>query len=131
MTVLRGSGASASAFRLTSGGAVADTGNCLNLPNGFAYGLSIHLHARNFTTTGTDYDWYVPNAILTRDASLASTTLALGTPAILTRGTVTGAAVAATADTTNGCLSLTFAPPTANTTDVWHAVARIDSVEVQ
>lgn len=130
ITVFRGSGATASAFRLTSGGTVVDAGNCMNLPNGFAYGFSIRLHARNFTTTGTDYDWYVPNAILTRDANVASTTLALGTPVTLTRGTVTGAIATVTADTTNGCLDVEFAPPTGNT-DTWHAVARIDSIEVQ
>lgn len=133
--VLRGSGSTAAAFRLTSGAAAANnvsgTQNCFNIANNFGFGMRIHLHARNNTTPGQDYDWFMPNAMLTRDAAIATTALALGTPVTLTRGTVTGAAVAAAADTANGCLSLTFAPPTANTTDIWHAVARIDSVEVQ
>ena len=133
--VLRGSGSTAAAFRLTSGGGaatdVSGTKNCMNIPNNFGFGFRMHLHARNLTTPGQDYDWFVPNAMLTRDATMGTTAVALGTPVTLTRGTVTGAAVTATADTTNGCLALTFAPPTANTTDVWHAVARIDSVEVQ
>jgi hypothetical protein len=130
-SVYFGSASGSTAFRLTNGGAAATTNNCFNIPNGWAFGFGIRLHARNFTTSGQDYDWYVPNAMLTRDANVASTVLTLGTPVVLTRGTVTGAAVAATADITNGCLSLTFAPPTANTTDVWHASARIDSIEVQ
>jgi hypothetical protein len=129
--VFFGSGSTAAAFPLTNGGAAPTTNNCLNIPNFAAFGFRVHLHARNFTTAGQDYDWMMPNAMLTRDANVASTVLTLGTPVVLTRGTVTGAAVAATADITNGCLSLTFAPPTANTTDVWHVVARIDSVEVQ
>jgi hypothetical protein len=36
----------------------------------------------------------------------------------------------ATADTTNGCLNLSFTPPTGNT-DTWHPVARVETVEVQ
>jgi hypothetical protein len=129
--VMFGSGSTAAAFRLTSGGAAAGATNCLDIPNNTAFGFGVRLHARNFTTPGQDYDWYVPNNMMVRDTGVASTAVTLGTPIILTRGTVTGAAVAATADITNGCLSLTFAPPTANTTDVWHASARIDSIEVQ
>lgn len=130
-TVLRGSGSGATAFTLTNDALAAGSTNCMNIPAGTGYGFSVRLHARDFTTPGKDYDWYLPNALLIRDTNAASTVLTLGTPAILSRGTITGAAVAATADTTNGCLSLTFAPPTANTTDVWHAAARIGAVEVQ
>lgn len=134
-TVLRGLGSGTAPIRLTSGGAAANntssTANCLNVPANYSFGFSVRLHARDFTTPGTEYDWFVPDAMLTRQTSLASTALALGTPVVLSLGTITGAAVTATADTTNGCLSLTFTPPSANTTDTWHAVARIEAVEVQ
>jgi hypothetical protein len=113
----------------TSGGAPGAT-TCMNIPDNTAFGFSIRLHARDFTTAGKDYDWFVPNAMLTRDTGAASTALALGTPVTLTRGTVAGAVAAAVADTTNGCLNLSFQPPTGNA-DSWHAVARIEAVVVQ
>jgi hypothetical protein len=133
--VMRGSGSGNTAFRLTSGGAAANnlggTQNCFNIPNNFGFGFRAHLHARNFTTPGVDYDWMVPTAMVIRDTGVASTVVTLGTPVILSRGTVTGAAVTVTADVTNGCLDVEFTPPTANTTDTWHGIMRIDSAEVQ
>lgn len=119
-----------SAVRLTADNGAAGSANCINIPNVTAYNVSIRLHARDVTTSGTDYDWYLPTGLLTRDASAATTAWAAGTPVILTRGTTTGAAVSVTADTTNGCLNVSFTPPSAST-DQWHAVASVDTVESQ
>jgi hypothetical protein len=129
-TVFRGSGATAAAFRMTADGGGAGNFNCMNLIDNRAHGFSVRLHARDFTTAGTDYDWFLPQAMLSRDAGAASTVLTLGTPTVLSRGTVTGVAVTASADTTNGCLNLSFTPPTGNA-HTWHAVARIEAIEVQ
>jgi hypothetical protein len=52
------------------------------------------------------------------------------TPTPITNGTVTGIAVSATADTTNGCLKLGVETPTTNT-DTWNDVAQVTTVEVQ
>jgi hypothetical protein len=120
----------ASAVRLTTTGAVAAATNCITIPNNTAYGVHISLHGRNNSTPGTDYDWVLPNGMLTRDANAASTLWSQGTPVTLTRGTVTGVAVSVTADTTIGCLNVSFTPPTGNT-DTWHIVARVDTTEVQ
>ena len=38
--------------------------------------------------------------------------------------------VAATADTTNGCLNISFTPPTSNT-DTWNVVGYVQTVETQ
>lgn len=131
LEVLMNSGSGTSAFRLTEAGGAASSANCINIGANKAYSVRIQLHARDYTTPGTDYDWVLPTGMLTRDTTIGTTMWAGSTPVIATRGTTTGAAVVASADTTNGCLSLTFAPPTANTTDVWHAVAHVETVEVQ
>jgi hypothetical protein len=132
MLMLHGSGATASAFRLTGDGNAASnvTNNCVQLQNGQAYNVRISLHARDLTTAGADYDWFLPTAYMTRDASAATTAISLGTPVPLSRGAGVTASVSATADTTNGCLNLSFTPPAANT-DTWHVVARVETVEVQ
>jgi hypothetical protein len=115
---------------LTSNGSPLGTTNCMNIPDNTASSFLIRLHARDATTVGSDYDWFVPNATMTRDTGAASTVVTLGTPVTLTRGAVTGAVATAVADTTNGCLNVSFTPPTSNT-HAWHAVARIEAVEVQ
>lgn len=129
--VLRGTGSSTTAIRLTADGATAGGSNCVNVGNSKAYSIKVSLHARDFTTAGSDYDWMLPQGEMTRDATASTTAISLGTPTTVSRGTVTGAGVTAAADTTNGCLNLSFTPPSANTTDVWHVVARVDTVEVQ
>lgn len=129
-TMLTVTTSAALAVRLTADRGAAGSTNCINIPNGAAFNVRISLHARNFTTNGTDYDWMLPTGMLTRDANAASTAWAAGTPVILSRGTVTGAGVTAAADTTNGCLNLSFTPPTGNT-DAWHITARVETVEVQ
>jgi len=129
-TVLRGSGATDVAFPITADALPNGINNCMNPATNTSFGFSIRLHARNVSRVGFDYDWYVPNVMLVRDGPVGATAFTMGTPVILTRGTVTGAAVSASPDTTNGCLNLTFTPPTGNT-DTWDVSARLDATEVR
>lgn len=128
--LLTNSTTNTSAARLTADGATAGSANCFNIPNNASYGLRIYLHARDKTTAGNDYDWSMSYGTLTRDANAASTAFTAGTVNIITRGTVTGASVSQTADTTNGCLNSTFTPPSGNT-DTWDVVEVVSDVEVQ
>lgn len=128
--VLRGTNSGATAGRLTADAAAAGAANVFNIPNASAFGLTIYLHARDHTTSGKDFDWTMTGAMLTRDANVASTAFVAGTISILPRGTVTGAGVTATADTTNGGLNVSFTPPSGNT-DTWDISATIASMEVQ
>jgi hypothetical protein len=129
-TLLRRAVGTAAATQLTSSGTNANATNCMNIPDNASFGFSIRLHARDLSTAGSDYDWWMPNALMTRDTGAASVAVALGTPVILSRGVVTGIAVTATPDTTNGCLNLSFQQPSAPI-HTWHVVARIEAVEVQ
>lgn len=129
--VLRGSGATASAFRLTGDQLAAGAFNCVNIPNNTAAQVSVHIMAYDHTTTTKNEAWGTWDGLLTRGASAAATALTMATtPTPQTNGTVTGSAIAATADTTNGCLNISFTPPTSNT-DTWNVVARVETVEVQ
>jgi hypothetical protein len=128
---LRGTGSTASAFRLTADGAAAGSANCINIPNNTAASLKVDVMAFDHTTVSKNETWQNWTMLLTRGASAATTALvAASTPTPLTNGTLTGSAIAATADTTNGCLNISFTPPTSNT-DKWNVVARVQSVEVQ
>lgn len=131
LQVLRGTGASTTAFRLTADGAAASGVNCLNLAANQGMAIVVTIMAWDVTTVTRNEAWHSWAGLLTRGASAASTTLTMAaTPTPLTNGTVTGSAIAATADTTLGCLNLSFTPPTANT-DTWRVVARVESVEVK
>ena len=130
-TVMRGSVATAAAFRLTADNNAAGSTNCLNMLDNYGATFRIALHVRDGTTAGNEYSWVMPNAMLTRGSGAASTTLTLGTPLTLSQGsTLSGITVAATADTTNGCLQLQITPPGGNTHTI-HAVAEISGVEVK
>ena len=136
--VLRGTGATASAIRLTADGAAAGGSNVVNLPSATigSYSLRITLTALDLTTPANTYSWSMPIALLSKTGAAQSTTvLALGTPVTLATGASgwTGLgvnAVLAQADTTNGGLNLSFTPPAGNT-DTVHVAARVESVEVQ
>ncbi len=131
VSVMRGTGATGSAFRLTTSGAVAGGTNCVSPPNNSAFALIVTVTAFDHTTVGNNEIWPAWTGLMTRGANAASTALTMNTtPTPLTNGTVGGSAIAATADTTNGCLNISFTPPTANT-DTWNVVARVESVEVQ
>lgn len=129
--VMRGTGASTSAVRLTTNNSTAATTNCFNIDNNTAWSVVLNITALSRTSVGKNMSWLKWGGLLTRGANAASTAVTMESkPTPITNGTVTGADIAVTADTTNGCLNVSFTPPTSNT-DTWVAVARIESTEVQ
>jgi hypothetical protein len=129
--VLRGLTATAAAIRLTSDATAAGAGNCLNLPAATAYALTLSVTALDITNPVNSVAWLGWNGLIARQTTPGSTTVGMAaTPTPISNGTVAGSAIAAIADLTNGCLNLSFTPPTANA-DTWHAVARVQAVEVQ
>lgn len=129
--VLRASATSTGAVTLTEDGNASSSTNCVNLPTGTGYSLLIDVEAFDHTTTGNNESWGGWYGKMYRPSTPASVVVSMGTtPTPLTSGTVTGSSVSATADTTNGCLALSFTPPTSNT-DTWRVVARVRTVQVQ
>jgi hypothetical protein len=128
-TVLRGTGSSTSAVSLTADGAARGGSNCINIPTNAAYSLRVTVQAFDHTTPANAETWQNWGMMLTRGSGNAALVTA-ATPTPLTTGTVTGSAIAASADTTNQCLILNFTPPTSNT-DTWNVVATVESVEAQ
>lgn len=130
-SLIRGSTTSTSAARLTADGLTAGSANCINIPNNTAYSIRVTITALDHTNVGNNEIWANWSGLLTRGASAAATSLTMAaTPTPISNGTVTGSAIAASADTTNGCLNLSFTPPAGNS-DTWRAVAHVNSVEVQ
>lgn len=129
--VLRGTGSTGSAFRLTADGAAAGSVNCINIPNNTMYILNMDLVAFDHTTITKNAAWPAWTGVMTRGANAAATAVTMNsTPTPLTNGTLTGQAIAVTADTTNGCVNISYTPPTSNT-DKFNVVARIATTEVQ
>jgi hypothetical protein len=130
---LHGTGASTTAIRLTADAAAAGAANCVNLPNNTSYVLTIDVNAFDHTTVSKSASWNLLTGLLVRGASAATTALnvASATPtATYTNGTLTGEALSLTADTTNGCLNISYTPPTGNT-DTWNIVAYVRTLETQ
>lgn len=128
--VLRGTGTtSGGAVALTGDQAAAGSANCVNIPNNTVFHVAIHLAAIDHTAPANNLVWDLPIGVLSRGANAASTAWTAGTPVSILNGTTTGWGVTPAADTTNGCLALTFTHPT--TTNTWNAVARIATTEVQ
>lgn len=134
-TVLRGSGSGTSAFRLTSDGQPARSGgnggNCLNLWNYETALLEIKIVATDNQSFGNDFEYEMPAAKLAQGGAASSESYtAIGTAVTHSTGTGSTTSVAISADTTNGCLNVSFTPPSGNT-DAWHAVATVDAVEAR
>lgn len=128
---LQGTATSTTPVVLTVDGAAQTALTSIYIPADTAYHLKISLHARDVTNPGKDYDYYLPNGFMTQDATASTTQVTLGTPVVLSRGTVTGAAVSVTANTSCGCLNVSFTPPSGNA-DTWHIGANVQtSAEVQ
>lgn len=129
--VLRGTGASSGGtIRLTADAAAPGSANCVNIPNNTVFQIAIYTAGIDHTSVGSNTEWGAWNGLLTRGANAASTAIKMDTtPTPQTNGTVTGQAISATADTTQGCLNLTITHPT--NTDTWNYVARVETVEVQ
>lgn len=129
--ILHGTTSNTSAVTLTSDGNAAGAANCVDIPTLTAYALSIDVVAFDHTTVANSESWQGWSMKMHRPTNGASTTLVTGTkPSPLTSGTVTGSDISASADTTNGCLALSFTPPTSNT-DTWRVVATVRTVQVQ
>ena len=132
--VLFGTGASTSAIRVTGGGTAAGSGNCVNLLNNNSMAsLQIDIDALDYTTAGKNASWQGLTGLLYRNSGVAGVSLSIAsaTPAAtFTNGTLTGSSMSITADTTNGCLNISWTPPTSNT-DTWHVVARVRTVEAR
>jgi parallel beta-helix repeat protein len=128
--VLQGTGASASAIRVVAGGGAASGANCVNLPNNSGFELVIDVVAFDHTTVTKSASWNGWTGLMTRGANAASTSLSMNTtPTPITNGSF-APTIAATADTSNGCLNISVTPPGGNT-DTINVVARALSVEVQ
>jgi hypothetical protein len=79
------------------------------------------LVAHNFTTVGHNSAWYA-NMLVTKDATVGTTTVYLSTPTTLGTDAQT---VSVTADTATGCVNATVTPPN---TDTWDYNMRFDAV---
>lgn len=129
--VLRGSTSSTSSARLTADAGTAGAANCANIPDNTAATITLDIVALDHTAPANNEAWLTWTGFMTRGTGAGSTAIAMNAaPTAKTNGTVTGSAIAATADTTNGCLNLTFTPPSGNA-DAWRVVARVATVEVQ
>lgn len=130
-SIMRGTSSTGTVVRLTADGLAAGAANCINIPNNSAYLLTLDVVAFDHTTVTKNAIWPAWTGLLTRGASAAATAVTMNaTPTPVTNGTLTGQAIAATADTTNGCLNVSYTPPTSNT-DKFNGVVRVTTVEVQ
>ncbi len=130
ISVLRISTTGAAAVRLTADGLTASAINCINIPNNTAFGLTIDVVAFDHTTVTKSASWNGWTGLITRGANAASTSLSMNTtPTPITNGSFSPT-IAATADTSNGCLNISVTPPGGNT-DTLNIVARAQTVEVQ
>lgn len=127
--MLRGSGSGTTAIRLTSDGSAAASNNIVNIPSNGVFALEVTVVATNATVPGSNICWNGWAMMLQRPGG--ATGLETGTkPTPLSLGTTTGADISASVDNTLAGLNISFTPPTGNTTNVWHVVARVNSVEV-
>lgn len=121
------SGTNTTPVRLTADGAAAGSANVVNLISVGATqvdNLHVQLVAIDSTNNNNFYIWTQPIGLLYRFTTNSTTTYTPGTPVSLSGGTTTGIAVTEAADTTNGGYSLTFTPPTGNTS-VWKIAASV------
>lgn len=126
--VMRASGAAA--MRLTSDGSAASAENCVNIPAGGAYELHLSVVAIDNTAPANAAAWSAYSGLLARSGAASTTTFTQQTAGVLAfAGTGSGASLAITPDITNGCVNVTFSPPSGS--DVWHSVARWNTTEVQ
>ncbi len=119
------SAANTTPVRLTADGLSAGSANCVNFSaSGSAYNMLVKLVATDSTTGSNNFAWTQPIGLLARSGGVGTVTYSGGTPVTLANGTTSGLAITEAADTTNGCYSLTFTPPTSNT-HIWHVVATV------
>lgn len=130
VTELRCTSSTTADCTLTGDGAAAGSNNCINVPAGGAFSLSISLSAIDHNAPSNNLSWVLPNGLLVRPTTAATTVWTAGTPVTASNGTGSAVVIASAADTTNGCLSLTLTPPGGNV-DKWNSVARVETIEIQ
>lgn len=129
--LLRGTGSSTAAIRLTSDGGAPSFFNCGNVQTNSGYSLVVTIMAFDHTTPTKNETWQNWNMLLTAQVGPGTAALvAASTPTPLTNGSLAGSAISVTADTTNGCPNISFTPPSGNT-DTWNVNARVEALEVQ
>lgn len=112
--------------RLTADGLAASALNTANLTYSMeACSISVQLIAMDTGSGANIYSWLQPLGLLRRNGTVGNVVYVPGTPVIVTSGTTTGIAITEAADTVNGAYSITFTPPTGNTS-VWRVVATIE-----
>jgi hypothetical protein len=115
--------------RLTMDGKAADAYNCFNPKYKQALSVSIQLMAQDMTVPDKWYAWSLPIGVLSAWTGPESATWSTGPPATLNGSRAGGAQVSTSADSTNGCLSISFTPPPGNT-DTWEITALIHFASV-
>ena len=95
----------ATAEALTTNKSTAGTSNQVVLPNNSAYTFTAMVVAREKASEGTEAAAFKIEGLIRREANAGSTVLVASTATVLSNAN--GFAVAATANTTHGCLALT------------------------
>lgn len=124
VAAMQGTTASTAVARLTMNGAAANAQNCFNPSFSQGFNLAIQLMAQDTGGPSNEYSWTLPVAYFSAFSGAGTAYVNAGTPQIISNGTLIGAGVSLTADTTNGCINLTWTPPTGNT-DTWNVTALI------
>lgn len=119
-----------STCRATADNLAAGAANVANIPNAAAYAVNIKCAAIDRATVGNNFSWSMNDGLLTRGANAASTAFTAGTTVTHSNGTVTGIGVAATADTTQGGLNLTFTSPSTNS-DLYDFSCQVQTQQTQ
>ncbi len=108
-----------STCRATSDNAAAGSANTVDIRAGSIYALTLDCSAQDRGTTTKSSVWNAWTGEIDRSAAAATTHVVMNTtPTPLSNGTVTGIGVAASADTANGGLNITFTAPSTNA-DLW------------
>jgi hypothetical protein len=133
LQILHNTTSAASSVRLYADATGSAYGaNCYNLTaNYMTAGFFIDVIVRTRGSTGIYSYWPQFSGVINRENGVANTTVTMNsTSTPITSGTVTGQALSITADTTNGCLNVSYTPPTGNvaTLDI---AARIHGFELQ
>lgn len=129
VSAFSGSTNNTSAVRLTEDGQAAGAGNVVNLTYSEALHTKIRVVALDKTNTANWMSWSLSGVLELTTGPGATTWTQTEAPVAGSGGTVTGASLAVSADTTNGGLNITFTPPTGNA-DTWNVAALLEYVLV-
>jgi hypothetical protein len=126
IVVMRGSVVNGT-VQLTSDGNAPTVDNCINnqlLSGNNSWGGYLNIVGHNHSNSLNEIFWNNWQFLMADDSVASHTVVVAGSkPTPLTNGTTTGADVALSADTTNGCLKVQFTSPA--TADTWDALATV------